>query len=81
MGYLLSDHESARPGLAVMLGPLPHPVNRLVRRQAHIVRVFGGLVDSFGFVLFETKQAQIPTKGLATSLGKMRGITALVEMN
>jgi hypothetical protein len=35
----------------------------------------------FGFVLFETKQAQIPTKGLATSLGKMRGITALVEMN
>ena len=31
MGDLLADHESARPGSAVMLGPLPNPVNCLVR--------------------------------------------------
>src|SRR5579862_4807887 len=32
MGYLLADHESARPCSAVMLGPQPNPVNSLISR-------------------------------------------------
>ena len=30
MGYLLTDHESALPCSAVMLGPQPNPVNSLI---------------------------------------------------
>jgi hypothetical protein len=32
MGDLLTDHESARPCSAVMLGPQPNPVNSLIFR-------------------------------------------------
>jgi len=64
-----------------MLGPLPHPVNRLCGDNRITSEFAAGCWTLFGFVPFETKQAQIPTEGLATSLRKMRGINALVEMN
>ena len=40
MGYLLADHESARPCSAVMLGPQPNPVNSLISRglQSRVAR-------------------------------------------
>jgi hypothetical protein len=62
MGYLLTDHESARPCSAVMLGPQRNPVNSLIFRGLRRGRGAAAEARASAFVMPESPHLRSPVR-------------------